>query len=243
MVDDGIYIREAQYKTFLDFCKAGDKNIGFASSFDKRRSWYHPQLKIPVGERISRWALATQYGMDKEIKWKPPMYTEMKVEDGKIILRMDTQVKPVDDGPIVGFAISGKDRRFQPAKAEWLVTGKDRHNRPQHDRKAIVLSSPLVPEPIHFRYAWGRNPMGNLQAADNNDLPFATQRSDDWKMEEVPQKFEVDEKLSPRDQARKRRHLAVQALRLDDIGRRLKEAQAFIDDHKEKYEQERAKEK
>ena len=44
----------------------------------------------------------------------------------------------------------------------------------------------MVPEPIHFRYAWGRNPLGNLQATGNKDLPFATQRSDDWKMEEVP---------------------------------------------------------
>ena len=38
MVNGGIYIREAQYKTFLDFLKAGDGNVGFASSFDKRRS-------------------------------------------------------------------------------------------------------------------------------------------------------------------------------------------------------------
>ncbi len=32
MIDFGIYVREAQYKTFLDLCKAGDKNIGFAIS-------------------------------------------------------------------------------------------------------------------------------------------------------------------------------------------------------------------
>ena len=55
MIDPGIYIREAQYKTFLDFCKAGDQNIGYASSYDKRHTWYHPPVKIPVGERISRW--------------------------------------------------------------------------------------------------------------------------------------------------------------------------------------------
>ncbi len=239
MVNDGIYIREAQYKTFLDFYKAGDKNIGFVSSFDKRRSWYHPQLKIPVGERTAAWALATQYGFEREIKWKPPMYTEMKVEDGRIILKMDTHVRPVDDGPIVGFAIAGEDRRFQPADAQWLVTGKDRHNRPQTDRRVIVLSSPHVPKPIHFRYAWGRNPMGNLQAADHNDLPFATQRSDDWKMEEVPKKFPGDDSIPPRELARRHRHEAQKELRLDDTMRRLKEAQAFIDEHKEKYEKER----
>jgi len=243
MVNGGIYIREAQYKTFLDFLRAGDENIGFASSFDKRRSWYHPQLKIPVGERISRWALATQYGFDKEIKWKPPMYTDMKIENGKIILTMDTWVRAVTSGPIEGFAIAGKDRRFQPAEAEWLVSGKDQHNRPKHDRRIIVLSSPHVPDPIHFRYAWGRNPMGNLQSADHNDLPFATQRSDDWRMENVPFKLTGFDDLPPKDFARRANHESKKALRLDDLGRRLQEAQALIDEHQQRYEHERASER
>jgi len=177
--------------------------------------------------------------MDGEIKWKPPIYKEMKVEDGKIILYMDTWVRAVDDGPIAGFAIAGKDRRFQPAEAQWLVTGKDKHNRPQEDRRVVVLTSPHVPEPIHFRYAWGRNPMGNLQSADHNDLPFATQRSDDWKMEEVPTAFPGSDSMSAKDLARKRRDEAKKALRLDDMGRRLKEAQALIDEHKVEYDKER----
>jgi len=240
MLDDGIYIREAQYKTFLDFYKAGDKNIGFVSSFDQRRSWYHPQKKVEVGERTAAWALATQYGMEKELPWLPPMYKEMKIEDGKIILPMDTWVKPIDDGPIVGFAIAGKDRKFQPADASWLVTGKDRHNRPQHDRRTIVLSSPHVPHPIHFRYAWGRNPMGNLTRSDHTTIPFATQRSDNWKQEEVPEKYVWDKSVTPRDYNRRLRWQAQRDLRLADLERRLKEAQTFIDENKEKYEKEKA---
>ena len=234
MFNDGIYIREAQYKTFLDFLEAGDRNIGFASSFDKRRSWYHPQQKLPVGERISRWALATQYGFEREIKWKPPMLKEMKVEDGKIILHMDTQVRSLEDGPMEGFAIAGEDRKFQPAEAEWLVTGRDKHNRPQHDRKAVVLSSPHVPNPIHFRYGWGRSPMGNLQSADHNDLPFATQRSDDWNMEDVPLGVYFPE--PGRNYQEYRRHMSSQIkkeLRLADMERRLMEAEMFIEAHKE----------
>ena len=240
MFNEGIYIREAQYQTFLDFYQAGDKNIGFASSFDKRRSWYHPQLKVPVGERISRWALATQYGLEKDIKWKPPMYKEMKIEDGKIILIMDTGVRSVDDGSIMGFAIAGEDRRFQPAEANWLVTGKDKNNRPQTDRKSIVLSSPHVPHPIHFRYAWGRNPMGNLQSADHNDLPFATQRSDDWKMEEVPENtYFPDPNARYQDYRRQLAGQFKKELRLSDMERRLKEAQIFIEEHQEQIEKDR----
>ena len=241
MYDNGIYIREAQYRTFLDLFEAGDQNIGFASSFDKRRSWYHPQVKLPVGERISRWALATQYGFERDIKWKPPMYSEMKVEGDRIILQMDTQVKGIDDGPIVGFAIAGKDRRFQPAKVDYFERGRDSRNRVQLDKRKLVLTSPLVPHPVHFRYAWGRNPMGNLQSSDQNDLPFATQRSDDWKMEEVPVKFPVDESLSARDQSRRIRNDVIKTLRLEDIRRRLQEAESFIAENKERYESERKK--
>ena len=54
MADAEPYIREAQYKTFLDFYTAGDKNIGIVSTYDLRRRWYHPQLKIPAGERAAR---------------------------------------------------------------------------------------------------------------------------------------------------------------------------------------------
>ncbi|MDT8388945.1 MAG: sialate O-acetylesterase [Lentisphaeria bacterium] len=76
MMNFGIYVREAQYKTFLDFYKAGDKNIGFA--------------------------------------------------------------------------IAGKDKKFEPATAESLVTGKDGRGRAQFNRKVLVLSSPYVPAPFTF---------------------------------------------------------------------------------------------
>jgi len=237
MLDDGIYIREAQYKTFLDFYKAGDKNIGFVSSFDQRRAWYHPQKKVPVGERTAAWALATQY--DKEIAWLPPMIKEMKVEDGRIVLRLDTWLRDLDDAGIQGFAIAGEDRRFQPADANWLVTGKDRHNRPQYDRRAVVLTSKHVAKPIHFRYAWGRNPMGNLVRADHTTVPFATQRSDNWKQEETPEKYVWDKSTIKREYNRRLRRQAQRDLRLADTERRLTEAQAFIDANKEKYEKEK----
>ena len=78
LTDTGARIREAQYQTFLEFYKAGDKNIGFASSYDLHHVSYHPQVKVPAGERLARWALATQYGMEDEFAWLPPMITEMK---------------------------------------------------------------------------------------------------------------------------------------------------------------------
>ena len=184
MVDEGIYIREAHHKTFIDLRKAGDKNIGYAGSFDQRRNWFHPQIKIPVGERIARWALATQYRM-KQIRWMPPTLTEMRVENGRILLALNDDTAPYHDGPILGFAIAGKDGKFQPASAKFLEKGADGRNRPQTDKHVIVLSSPLVPEPVHFRYAWGRNPLANLKTVDHTDIPFATQRSDHWTLADM----------------------------------------------------------
>jgi len=226
MANPGPYIREAQYQTFLDFYNAGDKNIGFTSTYDLRRRWYHPQLKIPAGERIARWALATQYGLDRSIRWKPPIVQEMKVVDDHIELRLDEPAGAIDDGgPILGFAVAGDDRKFHPAKAEHLVTGKDNRGRNQTDKKVLVLSSPMVKSPIHYRYAWARSPLGNLQAERMTDIPFATQRSDNWSLENVPLGVHAEEitgKLS-RQQQRK----LIETLRKQDLDRILAEAEAL----------------
>ena len=55
MFNAGIYIRAAQYRAFLDLWEAGDRNIGFASTYDLRRRWYHPQVKLPA-RAPARWA-------------------------------------------------------------------------------------------------------------------------------------------------------------------------------------------
>ncbi len=215
MADVGALIREAQYQTFLELHKAGDQHIGYTSTYDLKRRWYHPQLKLPAGERIARWALATEYGFGKQLGWKPPVVEEMKVADGSILLSMDVAVNGVDDGgPIEGFSVAGEDRQFHPAKAEHQVTGKDQKNQ-----KVLVLTSPLVPQPVHYRYAWARNPMGNLQVLGNTDIPFATQRSDDWPHGEMV----VDGELKKFEG----RQLQT-ALRALDVARMAKGAAALI---------------
>ncbi len=224
MFNAGIEIRAVQYKTFLDLYQAGDKNIGFTSTYDLRRRWYHPQLKLPAGERIARWALATQYGFDKQLEWKPPMLVSMERGDGTLLLKLDTEVGDPEEGAIEGFAIAGEDRRFHPATVAYAEKGKDDRGRVQFDRKQLVLSSPMVSNPIHFRYAWGRNPLANLQATGNKDIPFGTQRSDDWKMEEVPLGGTAILPLSGAD-----RNKIIQALREQDRERRMKEAQLVIE--------------
>ena len=215
MIDIGAYLRHAQYMTFLDLRQAGDENIGFVSTYDLSRRWYHPQLKYPAGERAARWALATQHGHSKQLKWEPPAITEVTPVDGALHLKFSSQINNVDDGSYMkGFAIAGEDASFQLAKAEHLATGKDSKNRTQYDRSVVVLTSPLVPNPIHYRYAWARNPMANLQLPGNTDVPLATQRSDDWDLEDLAQ-HEGEEKANNRVLRKKMQEEDLKRLRYE----------------------------
>ena len=240
MYDVGPYIREAQYKTFRDFRDAGDKSIGFVSSFDQRKSFYHPQIKIPVGERAAKWALVTQYelitGRDAEEYWLPPSIKEVKIVDGTIRLTLSTAIKMKDESEdkLVGFAIAGEDRRFYPADVNWFADGaKDNRNQPVYARNILVLSSPFVARPVHYRHAWARNPMSNI--ANSRQIPLATQRSDDWILEETPVKFPAPPGMLEKDAARQVRGKIVKELELDDTERRIKEAEATIARLKEQF--------
>lgn len=227
MVDEGVYIREVHYQTFLQLRKAGDKNIGYASSFDQHRAWYHPQIKVPVGERIAKWALATQYG--KPIRWLPPQLQECTVENKKLILKLDTSAIPFNDGPIQGFAIAGKDGRFQPARAAWLDKNGGK-GEPNWERSTIVLSSDLVSEPIYFRYAWARNPLENLKSAENAGLPFDTQRNDPFSLADMYEIYTGKKSSTPGVLARNENRELVQALQAEDRKRRIIEARNLLDE-------------
>jgi sialate O-acetylesterase len=236
MHDAGAYIREAQYRTFLDFRNAGDKNIGFGSSFDLRKSWYHPQIKIPVGERAAKWALATQYGAfkggDADDYWLPPTIKEVKVVTNTLRLTMSTEVTMKDDSEpeMTGFAIAGHDRRFFPAEVRYFSEpGKD--NAPKTNRRVLVLSSPFVPEPAHYRYAWARNPMANI--TNNRQVILPAQRSDDWPMEESPLKF------PDASAAKQGANLTRKELELGDTERQLKKSEATIARMREKFEKDK----
>jgi len=245
MYDVGCCIREAQYKTFRDFYDAGDKTIGFVSSFDQRKSFYHPQIKIPVGERAAKWALVTQYeaitGRDADDYWLPPSITKVETVNGTIKLTMSTTVGMKDESTdkLEGFAIAGKDRRFYPAEVNWYTDGtKDRRNRPVYDRKILVLSSPFVPKPQHYRYAWARNPIANI--TNGRHIPLATQRSDDWRLEETPVKFPTPPGMTERDYSRRLRGKIMKELQLNNTERRIKEAQATIAELQGQFEKDKA---
>jgi sialate O-acetylesterase len=233
MHDVGANIREAQYKTFLDLRKAGDKSIGFTSGYDQRRAWYHPGLKIPLGERMAKWALNTQYGFDT--RWEPPYLKEMTVEDGSLVLAFNVKgpLGTVPEGPIVGFAIAGEDGKFQSANAELLVTGKDKNGKVRRDSSRVVLTSPLVSKPVHFRYAWARNPHANLVSGWDK-LPLATQRSDTWTLSDMYQAYTGKKPTNTIDKLEGNESGDLKkALITADLERRLYEARALLKQHED----------
>lgn len=231
--DIGAWIREAQYQTFLEFHNAGDKNIGFASTYDLRHSNYHPRVKIPAGERAAIWALVSQYGMGHGLEWLPPVLKEMKVMDGALELTFNEPVSDNSDGTgMSGFAIAGEDRKFQPAEVTHKVVGRDGRT-PQYDRTTLVLSSPLVANPIHYRYAWGRNPMGDIQRSVRfgNTVMLPTQRSDNWSNGDLLKSLTGKDAVDPGRLSNGENNALKAALAKEDQRRRVAEATALIEKH------------
>ncbi len=126
----------------------------------------HPKNKQDVGKRLAIFALATTYG--KDMVYCGPLYKSMSKQDGKVVIRFDhvgDGLMAKGDGPLRGFAIAGKDKKFVWAEAK--IEGD-----------TVVISSPEVKDPVAVRYAWADNPNCNLY--NSADLPASPFRTDDW---------------------------------------------------------------
>ena len=96
---------------------------------------------------------------------------------------------------------------------------------PSYDNKSIVLTSPLVPEPLYFRHAWSRNPMENLKTSG---IPLACQRNDSWSLADM---YEIYTGKKPKlagviDRAEQGE--LINALKAEDLKRRIEEAKALL---------------
>lgn len=178
MIDPAPYIREGQFKAFLDV-----PHTGYVCSYDQQVNWYHPQKKVEAGERMARWALATQYGFD--LVWEPAVCKGIERLKDRIVVTFSKEVKTSDDRPVEGFCIAGSDRHFFPAKAAYVKT-KDENGKPVDDRTRIEVINNLVTDPVEVRYAWARNPLGNLVNSECPIIPVPLFRSDNWDYPEAP---------------------------------------------------------
>jgi len=128
----------------------------------------HPKNKEPLGDRLTRIALANTYG--RKIEYYGPMYEAMKVEGGAIrvsFTHLGGGLTAKGD-LLKGFQIAGADQKFVDADAKI-------------DGDTLVISSAQVTAPVAVRYAWDDYPEGmgcNLYNAAG--LPAAPFRSDKW---------------------------------------------------------------
>lgn len=165
---DWAELREAQTMTMSKLPNTGEAviiDIGEANDI-------HPTNKRDVGLRLSRWALAKDYGAEG-LAYHSPIYSSMKQEKGHIVVSFEhvgRGLDTVDVSQPLGFTIAGADKVFHHAEAEILGKGRDRHQ--------IKVSSDAVKNPVAVRYAWADNPVCNVRNFDG--LPLTPFRTDDW---------------------------------------------------------------
>lgn len=129
----------------------------------------HPGEKQKVGERLSYWAFAKQYGISG-ISCEGPVYSKMEhTDDGKIELFFENSPLgfPKAGDKLTDFEIAGEDRVFHPATA-MVNWGKP----------SITVSSKEVAKPVAVRYAWSNCPNASLY--NTYGLPASSFRTDNW---------------------------------------------------------------
>lgn len=127
----------------------------------------HPKNKKSVAERLYKIAKAKVYGA-KDLVYSGPVMKEVKFKDGKAIVTFDHVHGGLVDqngGELKGFAVSGKGKKFQWAKAK--IVGD-----------TVEVWNDQIKEPVSIRYAWSMYPDFDLYNKDG--LPAHPFRTDDW---------------------------------------------------------------
>jgi len=144
----------------------------------------HPTCKEPVGYRLSLAARALAYGED--IVYSGPIYDpnpDLSYIDGNTVVIGFDHIAgglQMEGEELTGFEIAGEDVNFIPANAYI----DDVNN-------TVVVSSPLVEEPVAVQYGWDDNPECNLiidigpDPYDPDDpykclLPASPFKTDQW---------------------------------------------------------------
>ena len=139
----------------------------------------HAKNKKDVGERLSLWALAKDYGK-KDLVYSGPLYKDMKIEGDKIRIIFDSVGSGLTVATKKGYDPAVKDPQGKLHK--FVIAGEDKKwvwADAVIDGKTVVVSSPGVAKPVAVRYAFSSNPDGcNLY--NNEGLPASPFRTDEW---------------------------------------------------------------
>ena len=138
------FLREAQEKA-LDLAKTGMVvTLDIATVMN-----IHPPFKKEVGERLALLALNNDYGMKNPCVG--PVYKSMSASAGTIKLQFDN----------VGEGLIAKNDKLK----EFQIAGKDGHYVTANAKivnNEVLVSSPLVREPVSVRYCWRNSAEASL---------------------------------------------------------------------------------
>jgi sialate O-acetylesterase len=141
-------------------------NTGMAVVLDTSEAKnVHPKNKEPLGDRLTKIALANVYG--QKIEYSGPVYASMKVEANAIRVKFTHAAgMTAKGGSPKWFQIAGADQKFVDADAKI-------------DGDSVIVSSADVTAPVAVRYAWDNYPdTANLyNGAGLQAAPF---RTDSW---------------------------------------------------------------
>ena len=162
------YLREAQFKAqkmIPNSAMVSTNNL--VLPFEKHN--IHPQLKQPVGERLSYHALNKVYGY-KDVCCDGPQYSgAWKEKNGEAWVSFENlQMGICRNYDIQGFEVAGEDRIFHPADTIWL----------HWQTNEVVVSSKRVKQPVAVRYCFKDFMPGTL--IGGNELPCIPFRTDEW---------------------------------------------------------------
>jgi sialate O-acetylesterase len=159
-------IREQMLRFWQD-----GKNTGMVTTIDVGDPKdIHPKNKMPVGERLARFARANAY--ESDIVYSGPVYDLMNVDGNKVSLSFNHTgggLTSLDGEDLRYFQVAGADGEFVAAEA--TICGKK-----------ITVSSPAVSEPCAVRYAWSNNPE-NPNFGNGEGLLASPFRTDAWKID------------------------------------------------------------
>jgi sialate O-acetylesterase len=164
------YIRESQQLGLADV--QDTQHTGYIPSDDQRIPQLHPQKKKELGLRAARWALKTVYGMN--ITWDTANLVSAEPEGQTMVLTFDRAVFPDDKSAVIeGFSIADRTGTY------FMASGSIRPTKDQKlMNRQVIVSSPLVTEPVSVRYSWARGPMGNLKVDGKPWQPLHSFRTD-----------------------------------------------------------------
>ncbi|MRX46222.1 sialate O-acetylesterase [Pedobacter puniceum] len=156
------YIRDAQRKA-----EAKISNSAMAVLLDiGEENNIHPMHKEPVGTRLALLALAQTYGL-KGFGYASPAVESTQISGSVITVKFKNAPNGLTSygKELQQFEVAGANKQYYPAKAS--IQGS-----------TVVVSSPMVKEPVAVRYAFKDFVVGELFSTEG--LPLSSFRTDDF---------------------------------------------------------------